>query len=55
MIRPPRSLQELNRAVSAVEPDPDMPFEAVDDVLTLRPALQTLGARERRNGLRVCA
>jgi RNA polymerase sigma-B factor len=105
MIRPPRSLQELSRAVSVVEPelaqrlqrmpttnevaqhlgveagavnesraagcgydarsldtalgdsglplcdvipDPDMPFEMVDDVLTLRPAMQTLGTRERR-------
>ena len=105
MVRPPRSLQELSRAVSAVEPDltqrlqrmpttdevaqhlgvdasavnesraagcgydarsldsplgdsgqplcdviadPDMPFEMVDDLLTLGPALQTLGARDLR-------
>jgi RNA polymerase sigma-B factor len=105
MIRPPRSLQELNRAVSVVEPDlaqrlqrmpttdevaehlgvdpcavneartagggyhaasldspfgqsgqllsdvaadPGDPFDAVDTLLTLRPALESLGARERR-------
>ncbi|MEP7193791.1 MAG: SigB/SigF/SigG family RNA polymerase sigma factor [Actinomycetota bacterium] len=105
MIRPPRSIQELNSALRAVEPDlaqslgrtptihelaehlgaaasavnaareagrcyetrsldspvgdsdqllgdhvadPDNPFELVDDMLTLRPALESLGARERR-------
>jgi RNA polymerase sigma-B factor len=105
MIRPPRRLQELNRAVSVVETelaqrlqrmpttdevaehlgvdtcavdeartagggyhaasvdspfgetgqllrdvaaDPDDPFETVDTFLTLRPALDTLGCRERR-------
>lgn len=104
-IRPPRSLQELNRAVRAAEPelaqrlqrmpttdevaehlgvdayavteargagggyhpgsldrpvgvsgqllcdvipDPEEPFEVVDALLTLRPALEILGAREQR-------
>jgi RNA polymerase sigma-B factor len=40
-------LADSGHLLCDIAPGPDNPFEMVDDVLTLRPALETLGARER--------
>ena len=40
-------LSDSGQLLCDMAPGSDNPFEMVDDVLTLRPALETLGARER--------
>jgi RNA polymerase sigma-B factor len=42
-----RPLADSGQLLCDIAPGPGNPFEKVDDVLTLRPALETLGARER--------